>query len=411
MYNYKHKFPLGDLNMKNKIASIMVLFIAIFLFSIKSNSDNLISDPNLRELIAENLNVKESEIDIDRLSLLESIEIYSERNIKSLQGLEYAKNLESLVICVSEDDILDESSIIYDYSPISKLDKLKRLTINGYPVFDISFLSELTALRSLELIDINPNNFIFDPDLINDDQAIFIDDLSPISDLNNLLLLNISNNGIEDLSPIAGLYKLEYLNISGNELISDISVVNSLFNLIEFYGDGCRVEVIPPLDNLKRLEKFHLSNSKLADLTFLKNLNGLKELKLNNNFIEDLAPLLNMNSLEYLSVSNNYVSDLRPLSNLASLNELYLDHNKISEVIPLAFLQNLEVLNLNNNRIRYVEPLDYLEKLSFLSIQNNPLSLLHNSNVHVISQFESNCARFFYMPIEDHHIPTLHYFR
>ena len=137
----------------------------------KTNCNNWI-DRHLKSCLAKRFNKTEDEITKEFLVTLREINL-SDQNIKSLSGIEYAKNLTSLVL---------NNNNIKDANMLSELIKLQNLELNENRIEDLSFLKKLTKLRSLSL---DSNNICNIPNL---------------SDLKNLNLMNISNNRVQDFS-------------------------------------------------------------------------------------------------------------------------------------------------------------------------------------------------------------------
>lgn len=106
------------------------------------------------------------------------------KNIASLKGLEYFKNLESL-------------------------------NVSGNRIIDISYLSQLYNLKTL---DLGGNK---------------ITDILPLQYLDNLTRLNISSNNIVNLEPIRALTGIRELDISHNENLSDFSALENYDSLTE----------------------------------------------------------------------------------------------------------------------------------------------------------------------------------
>lgn len=138
--------------------------------------------------------------------------------IKSIEGIQYAKNLEVLKLNEHE---------IADISYLKNLNKLKYLEISRNRITDISALKNLTNLTFLKLY----NNWI--------------EDISPVESLVNLELLDVHNNvrvkmvdgkrintnGVKDITAIKDLKKLKTLDLSANS-IEDVSVIKGL-NMIK----------------------------------------------------------------------------------------------------------------------------------------------------------------------------------
>lgn len=149
------------------------------------------------------------------------------RGIKSIKGIEYAKNLEKLKVNENE---------ISDINPLKGLIKLKYLEIQRNRIVDISPLKDLKNLEFLKLY----NNLI--------------EDVTPLAGLTNLTGLDLHYNvtvegdeynkiiskGITDISPLKDLKKLEYLDISANR-IEDVSIVKDFPNLLDLDFTGNRV--------------------------------------------------------------------------------------------------------------------------------------------------------------------------
>ncbi|MEJ9411417.1 leucine-rich repeat domain-containing protein, partial [Schinkia azotoformans] len=220
-----------------------------------------------------------------------------------------------------------------------------------------------------------------------------IDDLSPLTNLTNLELLNASYNQIEDVTLINLLKQLIELDLSNN-LIKFNSF--SLFNANMGEENFSTMSISNPFSKLKKLKVLDLSNNQITDISNLSELTNIEELKLSENKIQDISALnqltnltalgipyneiSNINSLseltklKYLDLSYNQIDDLSSLSNLINLSELALYNNNIYDVNPLSNLINLNTLFLSDNNIKLSQPLSYLTNLKILHISDNPIS-------------------------------------
>ncbi|WP_455931821.1 leucine-rich repeat domain-containing protein [Parvimonas micra] len=150
------------------------------------------------------------------------------RGMKSIKGLEYAKNLKKLKLNENE---------ISDISPLKNLTKLEYLEIQRNRIVDVNPLKNLTNLKFLKLY----NNLI--------------EDIAPLSNLTNLTGLDLHYNvtvggdeshkiiskGITDISALKNLKKLEFLDISANR-IEDISILKNFDKIkdLDFSGNGVK---------------------------------------------------------------------------------------------------------------------------------------------------------------------------
>lgn len=150
-----------------------------------------------------------------------------DRGLKSLQGLQYAKNLEALDL--SDNEIKD----------LTPLKDLKKLT---YIELDRNMLSNLTPLSNLtNLVHLN---------IYNNENIV---DTTPISNLTNLkwIDMHFCNRGKASVNvqPLGKLINLEYLSIESN-FIEDISFVNNLKKLKSFSCAVNHVTDLTPVENL-----------------------------------------------------------------------------------------------------------------------------------------------------------------
>jgi len=149
------------------------------------------------------------------------------RGMKSIKGLEYAKNLKKLKL--NENEISDITPLKYltkleyleiqrnrivDIKPLEKLTNLKFLKLYNNLIEDIVPLSNLTNLTGLDL----HYNVTVGGDESHKIISKGITDITPLKNLKNLTFLDLSANRIEDVSIIKGFDKIEHLDISGNRV-------------------------------------------------------------------------------------------------------------------------------------------------------------------------------------------------
>ena len=156
-----------------------------------------------------------------------------DRGIRSIEGLQYAINLERLDL--SENGIKD----------LTPLTNLKNLT---YIELDRNMLGDLTPLSSLtNLIHLN---------IYNNDQ---IDDMTAISNLKNLEWLDLHwcNRGKRkvNVEPLGNITTLKMVNLESN-LVEDISFAKRLTN-VHVIGVGANhiVDMTPLSDMINRIYK------------------------------------------------------------------------------------------------------------------------------------------------------------
>ncbi len=149
------------------------------------------------------------------------------RGIKSIEGIQYAVNLERLLLSENE---------IADLTPLSQLQKLTFLELDRNRIVDVAPLANLTNLEHLKLY----NNWI--------------EDISPLAPLVNLKYLDVHYNvhvagdetnpivsdGLKDISVVSNFKELDTLDISAN-MIENIDVILDLPKLETFDASGNRI--------------------------------------------------------------------------------------------------------------------------------------------------------------------------
>ena len=397
-----------------------------------------IPDPNLKKAIREALALPD-EIPITRQEMLRLSRFLrvESQDLKDLTGLEYATNLEELLI---------DTGMISDLTPIANLIALRKLTIARNQISDISPLAGLIQVRKLTLWQNKIQDIAPLANLTNLTYLHLaennVDDITPLANLTALTYLKLSYNQIIDLNPLAGLTGLTFLDLKNNR-ITDLNPLAGLTGLIDLNLRNNRISDVKPLANLTVLEILRLENNSITDITPLAELKNLKKLRLANNPIHDFRTLLQLEevdldidltqldklnvavevpdphlkrairarlslpngvpltqfqmlrltwlrvesqdlkdltgleyatNLEELLLRSSMVSDWIPLSNLTSLTELEVVGNQISDIRPLANLIYLRELSLRNNQLRDITPLAHLTALEILRLNNNQIT-------------------------------------
>ena len=168
------------------------------------------------------------------LESIESLTINS-NSLKSLKGLEYAINIKELTIRNSS---LTNFDIISNFKYLTKLD----LMDNG--------------IKSIEFLN----------------------------SLENLEYLNLQGNNITSINSIDGrLTLLKELNISYNNLYS--VQLNNLNNLVVLDASNNHISTVVGMDNMYSLEDLNLNNNNIGDISSLINLENLNKLSVENQTV------------------------------------------------------------------------------------------------------------------------------
>ena len=311
-----------------------------------NDSETLVEIPDaaLRKALEQALR-KDSDEPITR-GEMERLFTFRTSGVRQLTGIEYALNLQWLVLI---------NGTISDLGPLAGLESLTTLTLYNNAVSD---LGPLAGLESLTTLRLNSNA---------------VSDLGPLAGLTSLTALDLHHNDVSDLGPLAGLTSLTRLYLHHND-VSDLGPLAGLTSLTTLWLDHNDVSDLGPLAGLESLTTLRLSNNAVSDLGPLAGLESLTELWLYNNAVSDLGPLAGLESLTTLRLSNNAVSELGPLAGLESLTELWLYNNAVSDLGPLAGLTSLTTLWLHHNDVSDLGPLAGLTSLTTLWLDHNAVS-------------------------------------
>ncbi len=337
--------------------------VSFSITAVDANSRVTVGDTNLRARIAETLgkarDVQLTATDMLALTRLEA----PNANIRNLAGLEYAHNLTTLNLggeYISGEGWVNNNAIS-DFSPLFDLTQLSVLNLSFSPLPGTSFLLSLTQVKNLHLGN-------------ND-----LSDISALSKLTQLTSLILWNNAITDVAPLASLTQLTSLSLQGN-VITDAAPLASLTQLTHLDLSYMSVSDVSSLAGLTQLRSLYLYNTSLSDVSTLSSLTQLIHLGITGTSVSDISPLAGLTQLAYLHLGNNVISDIATLSGLTQLISLYLGSNSITDVSALSSLTQLEVLDLNANRILDVSPLVGLDlpgtqwNGTGLYIERNPLN-------------------------------------
>jgi len=146
----------------------------------------------------------------------------------------------TLVIRCSED---------IDISPIGMLRELRILRIFDTPISDISFLSAVEKIISLDL------------------RLTRVENIEPIKNLKILKELDISHTRVVDIAPIANLNQLEILNMNALNIQTIEPITNNknlrILSIAFCYG----VRRIDSIENMKNLEHLDISHTNISDIS------------------------------------------------------------------------------------------------------------------------------------------------
>lgn len=298
--------------------------------------------------------------DIQPLSDLSNLEIVNLRktNTESIEPLSNLRNLKVID--------LEEAYDIKSIEALSSLYDLRELNLNATKVDDINAISNLRNIKILKLSGLS---------LKDKEQSMGV--IGTLRDLEELDITACDFNG-KDLTPLSSLSNLKILDMGFNSL-PDFSILSNLTQLevlqAQYLNNSIKPLNIETISDLTNLKEVDLSGDKLSsdDLEILMPLKKIYRLILNGNQINDISLIKDLSELEELQIASNGISDLKYISELTTLKKLNLSYNPLDNIHELSFLINLRELSLINGSLHSLDDLSSLVQLQKLDLEDNPI--------------------------------------
>ena len=403
------------------------------------DNSNYLIDTRLGPVITEaELEAKEEEQlskqALDKLEYLVANNM--NKQINSLQGIEYLINIKSISLTNIQTDNIDLSSNkelkylkIFARKANSinldqnlKLETLDVILSKNEKNLDLSHLTNLKSLKSLwsglkvvrlpngvTSVDLNQNK-ITDINIPNSVTYLDlkINNLTHINLPEGIKHVDLNKNTITDInipSTVKRLY-MEYNNLTSITLPSGMEVANLGYNKIENVTLRGPVETlileknnISHMDLVEGIKRLDLSSNKITNIILSE---SLKDIDLYDNKISHIdLPV----GIQYANLSYNKISniDVRNKSNLVSLNllrnlleDIDVSNNSKLRVIKFSLKNSKDTIDFSNNpKLREVEiRSENKAKIKSLDFSNNPdlyklkLSGLGLTNLNIDSNID-----------------------
>ncbi len=311
---------------------------------------------------------------------------------------EKISNIKPRFIEVNLDEKSQELKIASIYTTkISRDDELKAWWTSLDPEWKLYFKSRFQLSKS-DSVDLGKLYKFVAVDSLNLSGKSQIKHLKPLSELRDLKFLDISHTAIEDLSPISNITFLETLNLSStptaaikfikysdklrdldisNTQIEDISELVNLTNLQVFKASNTAIQSFAVLNQFKNLKYLDLTKSGFNSIENIKDLAVLETLSLSKNYILNYSLLSKLSSLVTLDLSETNFEDLSPLSSMSKLVHLDITACNISDLSPVASLKSLEKIAADETKVSQED--------ATLFVRNHPDILL----IHHVKDLQS----------------------
>lgn len=278
-----------------KKASILIIFL-LGIQGILYAQKIAVPDKNFLAFLKKKYSdvIKNDSLVLEEAKLIDGTFDCSEKNIQSLEGIQYFTSLEVL--------------------------KANNNLLKTIP--NISELKEITR------IELTFNSLVTIPNLSN------------LPNLKTLFLYNNSLTSLPDLSGNTGLTQL----IASNNFLTTLPELNTLVGLKKIDVGNNQLTTLPSIEKLTLLEELTVWKNQLQALPDLKyNVNLIKINAGTNNMVSTPDVSKNIN-LEEFSIDRNLLTEIPDVSNLTKLKiaEFHLNQLTFEDFIPLKGYPNFE---------------------------------------------------------------------
>lgn len=286
---------------------------------------------------------------------------------------EKISNIKPRFIEVNLDEKSQELKIASIYTTkISRDDELKAWWTSLDPEWKLYFKSRFQLSKS-DSVDLGKLYKFVAVDSLNLSGKSQIKHLKPLSELRDLKFLDISHTAIEDLSPISNITFLETLNLSSTPTAA-IKFIKYSDKLRDLDISNTQIEDISELVNLTNLQVFKASNTAIQSFAVLNQFKNLKYLDLTESGFNSIENIKDLAVLEKLSLSKNYILNYSILSKLSSLVTLDLAETNFEDLSPLSSMSKLVNLDITACNISDLSPVASLKSLAKIAADETKVS-------------------------------------
>ena len=271
------------------------------------------------------------------------------------------------------------------FGDLAKIPYLKKLTIHGFNITDLSFLSEFSSLQILDL-----GTCKVAPEALETlSQLPALEELSlaetglstiaGLKEVTGLKKLDLRSNTLRNLEVLASMENLQELNLSHNAL-TELTSIGGLKELSRLDVSYNAITSLEPLAGCIKLTQLEAENNQIESLEGVQGLTLLTYLGLNSNKLTDLSLLSGSTQMVTLKVSGNSLTDLSPLEGMTKLDGLYFAQNEVETMPQWAEGGALRIIDGSNNKLTDISFLGKMKELSYVYLDYNELTSVEPIN-------------------------------
>ena len=331
---------------KRIIITVILLLICIYSILKYNDPDRIIKwhDDTVGWIVSQEVIKHTDEVKVSEISDFVKLDLDAE-NIKNIRDLKYLDNLEELTLNVKN---------IRNQRALKHLGRLDRLVLTNGDMKTLKYIKELN-ISTLVL-----KNFR-------------LSSIEPLSEIDTLSRLEITDTFIADISSLKDLSGLSYLSLTNVSSDSQISLCEN-GSYKEMYLSNVEID-LDSLSHCTDLISLGLENIHPINGTDLELPDSLRKAAFKECGLTDLNLFLTLPGLTSLDVSCNTIQDINGLKALSNLEELSLAYNPVQNLSPIQYLDGIAALNLSGIKLEK-EELAMLSKMRLeeLSVSNCNIS-------------------------------------
>lgn len=163
-------------------------------------------------------------------------------------------------------------------------------------------------------------------------KKVHISELEGLQYFKNVLSLYIEENDLKDLKPLTKLNHLTLLDISNNlkkgtefeNLLATTGRITNLNTIILNNNGLKKIDFLKRMGYINKYYRIKMSDNKIVDISVLRDATNLASLDLSNNRIQDVSALANLDKLtSFLDLRDNCIIDYSPVRHL--FDKMYED--------------------------------------------------------------------------------------
>ena len=221
-----------------------------------------------------------------------------------------------------------------NYSILKKMVFLKSLTVNSGVSEELHNLSTLSNLTELKITN----------------TAVSEDVIEAIGSLPQLKKLTLSGCSLTNISPLSKTTNVSFLDLSNNA-IRNIDALSSMSKLQELNLNHNALTDLTALSANTALTSVDVSHNSITSLAALSTLTALTRLDANTNSLTELGEIGKLTVLSFFSVANNKLTDISQLVSCTALTDLDISSNALTDISGLSSLKNISTFNFSHNQV------------------------------------------------------------